>query len=93
MSVSGKDTRPPTSLIRTKARAMIQSSSPIVLDTHILDINRNVITIEAKANKVAATIISSAERFGCGRSQVAACTFARTILLEKIHEIQTLKTH
>ena len=61
---------------------MVQSSDPNVLVTHILDTNRNVIKINARANKVEAITISSGERFGCGRSQVAACTFERTKLLE-----------
>jgi hypothetical protein len=40
---------------------MVQSSDPNVLDTHILDTNRNVIKIDARANKVEAITISSGE--------------------------------
>ncbi len=87
--MAGKDIRSRTGLIRTNATVMVQSSDPIVLDTHILDINRNVMTIDVTAKKVAAKTTSSAERFGCGRSQVAACTFARTKLLENIWSIDT----
>lgn len=92
MSVPREVISSSTSRILTKARAIIQSSDPIVLDNHFLDINRNVITIDVIVNKVAAVTISAADRFGCGRSQVPAWTFATTTPLE-IYGIKTPKTY
>lgn len=67
------------SLLLTKARAIIQSSSPIVLDTQILDINRSAMKTKATAKIVTTIIINSSERLGCGRLQVALCIFATTV--------------
>ena len=63
---------------RTRAKAIIQSSDPIVLDTQILDINRKATKAEVIENAAETITINTADRSWCGRLQVLAWTFART---------------